>query len=298
MKVLVFGSLNIDYVYQVKHFVQPGETLSSEKMQKFCGGKGMNQAVAFAKSGVDTWHAGAVGVSDSEMLLETLQKAGVHPDFVQKKVDASGHAIIQTTPEGENCILLFGGANQSITKADVDLVMEHFEKGDYLMLQNEINQIPYIMEKAHEIGMEIVLNPSPMDEKIFEMPLEYVDHLILNEVEGQSLCSCEQTDEIRLIDELTKKFAQAEIVLTLGKKGSVYGYKEKRIHQPIFPVKTVDTTAAGDTFTGFYIGSRILGKSVEKALETAAKASAIAVSRAGASPSIPTMSEVINLNME
>lgn len=150
MKVLVFGSLNIDYVYSVNHFVRPGETLSADDRQIFSGGKGLNQAIAFANYGLETWHAGAVGAEDSAPLLETLKDAGVHTDLVLKKEGSSGHTIIQNTPEGENCIILFGGANQEITKKDVDHVLTFVKPGDYLVLQNEISEIPYLMDCAHE----------------------------------------------------------------------------------------------------------------------------------------------------
>ena len=98
-----------------------------------------------AKYGLETWHAGAVGAEDSAPLLETLKDAGVHTDLVLKKEGSSGHTIIQNTPEGENCIILFGGANQAITKADVDHILTFAEPGDYLVLQNEISDIPYLL---------------------------------------------------------------------------------------------------------------------------------------------------------
>ena len=292
MKVLVFGSLNIDYVYKVKHFVQPGETLASDDMQIFCGGKGLNQSIAFCYTGIDTWHAGAVGRNDSDMLLRKLNEAGVHTELVQKTEFPTGHTMIQTTPEGENSIILYGGANQTITKDYIDSVLSFFKKGDYLILQNEINQIPYIMERAHEIEMKIVLNPSPMNEKIFDMPLSYVDFLILNELEGMQLSGILEKEGRQILDALTKHFPNAQIVLTMGKEGAVYGYREENYYQPIYPVKTVDTTAAGDTFTGFFMGSIICGKTVKDALDTAARAASIAVGRNGASDSIPKLDEV------
>ncbi len=295
MKVLVFGALNIDYVYEVEHFVLPGETISSKGLQLYCGGKGMNQSIAFSKSGVDTWHAGAVGNHDSDMLMQGLEEAGVHTDLVQKKESLSGHAIIQRTPEGENNIILFGGANQMITKENVDAALSHFTKGDYIILQNEISEIPYIMERAHQMGMRIVLNPSPMDDKIFAMPLEFVDYLMLNEVEGSALSGLADESHEEILEKLMEKFPRARIVLTLGKEGSLYGHQNEKYSQPIYPVETVDTTAAGDTFTGFFIGSIIQGKTVREALATASKASAIAVGRKGAGASIPTMAEVESL---
>lgn len=291
MKVLNYGSLNIDYVYDVAHFVQGGETLSSIQRNVFSGGKGLNQSAALGKSGADTYHAGAIGVQDGEFLLEQLRAAGVHTEFVRKTDGATGHAIIQRDRSGQNCILLYGGANQKILREDVDRTLEFFEKGDYLVLQNEISENTYIMEKAHEKGMKIALNPSPMDEKILKLPLQYVDMFILNEVEAAQICG-HGGDEQQLLQELTARFPEAEIVLTLGEKGSLYYSEKETFMQPAMRTEVVDTTAAGDTFTGFLIGSMIRGYDAKTSMKYAAKAASIAVSRMGAAPSIPTAEEV------
>lgn len=292
MKILVFGSLNIDHVYQVDHFVRPGETMASLDLRLFCGGKGLNQSIAFAKSGHKTYHAGAVGAGDSDMLIEMLKKAGVCTEFIRKKEGPSGHAIIQTTPEGENSILLYGGANRRLTREDVDFVLGHFSQGDVLVLQNEINEIPYIMEKAKAAGMRIVLNPSPADESILGLPLGDADYMILNEVEGEVISGVSRSDEEGILRALMGRFPDTQVVLTLGRKGSAYGYQDKVCRQPVYEVKTVDTTGAGDTFTGFFMGSILRGSSVEEALKMASMAAALAVSRSGASSAIPTWSEV------
>lgn len=292
MKVLNYGSLNIDYVYEVDHFVKAGETQSSKSLSLFCGGKGLNQSIAFSKCGVEVWHAGAVGDKDSEMLLEELTKAGVNVTLVMKKPGNSGHAIIQKEPNGQNCILLYGGANQAITREDVDDTLGHFEEGDYLILQNEINQIEYIMEKAHEKKMKIVLNPSPMNELIRTYPLKYVDYFLLNEIEAEEICGEPGTGD-ELIEKISQRFPNAQIVLTLGSEGSIYKDSKEKLHQGIYKVKAVDTTAAGDTYTGYFIGSIMKGETTKKALEYASKASAISVTRHGAGPSIPTMEEVL-----
>lgn len=291
MKVLNYGSLNIDNVYSVEHFLRGGETLSSSKMEIFSGGKGLNQSIALSKSGVEVWHAGAVGESDGEFLLRQLEEAGVNVSLVAHTTGKTGHAIIQRDMEGQNCILLYGGANQEITKEQVDQAMSHFEEGDFLVLQNEINEIGYIMEKAHEKGMKIVLNPSPMDEKIGTYPLEYVDYFLLNEIEAGDICKENGSGE-ELIRKLSQKFPGAKIVLTLGGDGSMYKDGDEILTQPIYKVPVVDTTAAGDTFTGFFIGGLMRGESPKEALDHAAKAAAIAVSRAGAAPSIPDRSEL------
>ena len=308
MKALNYGSLNIDFVYNVEHFVRSGETISSQNMAIFAGGKGLNQSVALAKSGIDTWHAGCIG-EDGEFLADILQKSGAHTELISRLPGRNGHAIIQKQPNGQNCILLYGGSNQQNTREQIDEVMSHFEKGDYLILQNEINEISYIMERAHEKGMIIVLNPSPMDEKIRTYPLEYVDYFLLNEIEAKDLTGFDQnladTDQHRvqemdevssawdaLLEEVCSHFPNSKVVLTLGEYGSIYKDEKQKIHQPIMKVPVVDTTAAGDTFTGFFIGSIAKGLSPENAMKIAAKASAIAVSRQGAAPSIPELGEV------
>lgn len=295
MRVLCFGSLNIDYTYKVDHFVGKGETLSSESLQVFSGGKGLNQSIALAKAGADTYHAGAIG-EDGRFLLKIMEDAGVHTEYVAELPDVrTGNAIIQNDREGDNCILLYGGANQAVTQEQVDEVLSHFQAGDFLVLQNEINELEYIVRKAHEKKMKIVLNPSPMNEKVTALPLDYVDYFMLNEVEaGQILGRAVQDgyDGEALASALLARFPDAAVVLTLGGDGSVYMDREKTIRQPVYKVKAVDTTAAGDTFTGFFIGGIMNGLTVNEAMDQASRAAAIAVTRQGAAPSIPLLEEV------
>ncbi len=292
MKILNFGSLNIDYTYDVEHFVRGGETLSSLKLQTYTGGKGLNQSVAAGRSGAPVWHAGSIGASDGEVLVELMEKAGVHTEYVKRVSGSSGHAIIQRDPDGQNCILLYGGANQTVNAEQAKEVLRHFDSGDWLILQNEISAVADIMELAHERGMKIALNPSPMNEKIPGYPLEYVDLLILNEVEAAALCSDAETDGTRMLESLREKFPSCTLVLTLGKAGAWYWAGEKRFFQSAFQVDAVDTTGAGDTFTGFLLGALARGETAEQAMLEAAAASAIAVTRPGAAPAIPVFSEV------
>lgn len=299
MKVLCFGSLNIDYTYKVPHFVKKGETLASERLQVFGGGKGLNQSVALAKAGAEVYHAGSIG-QDGMFLLDMLKDAGANTDFV-KILDTvrTGNAIIQNDKSGDNCIILYGGANQAITREQVDEVMSHFESGDYLVLQNEINELGYIVEKAHKKGMIIVLNPSPMNEKILALPLDVINYFILNEVEAAQILGKEDKGEEsweQIADDLLKKFPQATIVLTMGSEGSVFKNQKETVCQSIYKVQAVDTTAAGDTFSGYFIGGILGGLSAKEAMDQASKASAIAVTRKGAAPSIPLLAEVQNYN--
>ena len=292
MKVLNFGALNIDYVYKLPHIVMKGETISSRSLNIYPGGKGLNQSVALGKAGANVFHAGAIG-EEGRFLVEFLNESGVNTKFVKVLSDTkSGHAIIQNDEEGDNCIFLFGGANQAITKEQIDQTLAEFEKGDYLLLQNEINDVDYILDKAHEIGMQIVLNPSPMDEKIGKLSLEYVDYFLLNEIEANQILGKSFDSSEEILSGLAEKFPGAKIVLTLGGEGSMYHDGNKKVAQKIYPVETVDTTAAGDTFTGYFIAGEIKGQEVEVSMDMAAKASAITVSRPGAGVSIPTLEEV------
>ena len=286
MKILCYGSLNLDHTYQVPHFVEPGETLSAKALQINCGGKGLNQSIALARAGGEVWHAGAIG-ADGAPLRGALEANGVNTEFLLTLPEVpTGHAIIEVDPSGQNRILLFGGANRCIPEAPIDRVLAQFGRGDYLVLQNEVNGNAYIMEQAHHKGMTIVLNPSPMDPAVGKLPLEYVDWFMVNEVEMGSLCGGNA-------DAFLNRYPQAGVVLTLGSRGVVCFYQGKRFAHGIYQVPVVDTTAAGDTFSGYFIARIAAGEDIPTALRTASLASSIAVSRAGAQSSIPSQEEVL-----
>lgn len=289
MKVLNYGSLNVDNVYSVEHIVRGGETILSSKVETFSGGKGLNQSIALAKAGVSVYHAGLIG-EDGDFLLDICHENGVDTTYIRKLPEKGGHTIIQVDDGGQNCIILYGGTNQMQTKEYVDEVLANFGAGDYLVLQNEVNLLDYIIDQAYARGMKIVLNPSPFDSKINACDLSKIHLFMINEIEGEQFTGSSDQDEI--LDRLAKKYPNAEFVLTLGSDGAVYYDGKEKVFQEIFPVKAVDTTAAGDTFSGFFLASVIAGAPVAEALRTAAKASSIAVSRPGAAPSIPTMDEV------
>lgn len=289
MKVLNYGSLNYDYVYLVEHMVQLGETISSFDMETHFGGKGLNQSIALAKAGADVYHAGMVG-EDGEDLAAFCRRYGVHTDFITKQAGKSGHAIIQITPEGENCIILYSGSNGKNTEEKIDEVLAGFAEGDLLLVQNEINLLDLLVEKAYDREMKIVLNPSPMNEKVLCCDLKKVSLFILNEVEGEQLTGEKEAEHI--LRRMRELYPDAEVVLTLGKEGSMYAGPGKTCACDSFAVEAVDTTAAGDTFTGYYLASILRGKSIEESLKTASAASGIAVTRKGAAPSIPEAEEV------
>ena len=292
MKVLSFGSLNFDHVYQMDHFVMPKETTSSLSYSRGFGGKGLNQSIALAKSGLDVYHAGRVGF-DGQPFIDYLQEYGVKVDYLKKDEEtATGHAIIQVS-HSENCIILYGGANQLIDEVQIDEVLTYFEKGDLLLIQNEISSLTYLITKAHEKGLRIAFNTAPMDEKVFSYPLNLIDIFVVNEVEGKGLANISSDNVEDVIVGLQKTYPNKEIILTVGSLGSYYICGETVMHQEAYRVEAVDTTAAGDTFTGFYLASILRGEEVNTALRIAAKASSITVTKEGAAKSIPTLEQVL-----
>lgn len=291
MKILNFGSCNIDFVYSLNHIVAVGETEQSSSMNIFPGGKGLNQSIALSRAGADIFHAGCIG-QDGQMLSTLMSDNGIDISHIKTVDMRTGHAIIQVSVKGENSIFVFPGANSTITESFIVSVLDNFESGDIILLQNEINGINTIMNKAAEKDMCIVFNPSPCNSDIKDLPFEKISYLILNEVEAEILSGYSEPEQS--LKYFIDKYPNIKIVLTLGKKGAVYCDKSTKIFQPAFRVNTVDTTAAGDTFTGYFIASIAEGSEYDKALKIASAASAISVSRQGAAPSVPQKSEVIS----
>jgi ribokinase len=292
MKFLVFGSLNIDLIFPVDHIVSPGETINSGALERSAGGKGANQAAALAKAGMDVYMAGKIG-GDGEFLLELLGSYGVRTGHVLRWAGATGQAIIQVDGAGQNAIVLYGGGNGALEEGEIGPVLRDFDRGDMVLLQNEIPLTGALMRAASARGMRVCLNPSPFDGRIAALPLELADLLFVNEIEGAALAGRPVSADPRLIlDELVGRFPRAEIILTAGKEGAYYGRGTLRAKGDITELPVVDTTGAGDTFTGFFLAARQRGLDAAGALALACKASSIAVSRRGAMASMPFAEEV------
>ncbi len=289
MKILCFGSCNIDYVYAVNHIVTPGETIAASAVQSHPGGKGLNQAVALARAGADVSFAGCIG-DDGEHLVRFMADSGVNTSYVRHVEDKTGQAFIQVTPSAENSIIIYHGANYHVTADYIDRTLLSFAPGDFIILQNEISSFDYLLDQAVARGLHIVLNPSPFDEKMASVDLNKISYLLLNEVEAAGYAQTPNTDDF--IAYMRRHYPALRVVLTLGSRGCIYFDHDTMHIHPAFSVKAVDTTAAGDTFTGYFVAEICRGKPVEKAIASACAASAIAVSRRGAASSIPYATEV------
>ncbi len=285
--ILNFGSVNIDHVYTVPHFVRPGETLASTRYAVFSGGKGFNQSTALARAGAKVAHAGMIG-ADGAWLKESLAADGADVTHLAVGDEPTGHAVIQVDYSGQNCIIICGGANRAITASYAKEVIARFGKGDTLLLQNEISSIPEIIRAASARGLFIAFNPAPMGQAVLDYPLDLVDLFIVNEVEAAELAgvAADAAPDV-VLDALRAKFPRADVVLTLGASGSVADIDGERVTVAARRVKAVDTTAAGDTYIGYFLAARQRGLSLREAMEKATEAAAVCVTRAGAAPSIP-----------
>jgi ribokinase len=291
MNILCFGSLNIDCVYKVPHIVRPGETIPSSEYAEFPGGKGANQAVAAARAGARVFHAGKIG-DDGVFLRDVLAAEGI--DTANVMIDTnvhSGRAIIQVEASGaENAIVLFPGSNQTISCEDIDKVLAGFGPDTMIILQNEISHIACIIEKAKASGLKICFNPAPFNPDVKQYPLAMLDIIVLNETEAEGLSG--ESEPEKIIAGLSALLPDTEIVLTLGAKGAIYAGHGQLLTVPAEKVKAVDTTAAGDTFIGYFVAGKTAGLSAEQSMKNACRAAAIAVTRPGAIPSIPYASEL------
>lgn len=292
MKVFNFGSINIDLVYRVPHLVKPGETLSSRSMETVLGGKGANQSVALARAGVQVRHIGRLGRADEWASLQ-MQSAGVDISSVTHIDGSSGHAIIQVDDEGENSIILHGGANQSFVADGLEKSMETAKAGDWLLIQNECNDVGAAIDIATSRGLSVAFNPAPMNAKVNALPLEHCAVLIVNETEAAALAGTEDLE--RALDVLAKRLPATRLVLTLGSKGAVLRHGDEQFTAKALAVEVVDTTGAGDTFVGYFLAGLIDGLGDQSALQRACAAAALSVTKAGATPSIPIADEVNTL---
>tara|TARA_B100001287_G_scaffold276297_1_gene286627 strand:+ start:1699 stop:2562 length:864 start_codon:yes stop_codon:yes gene_type:complete len=284
MKILNFGSINKDFFYSVNDFVKPGETISSIKYNVKIGGKGLNQSVGISKAGQKIYHAGIINKDDT-FILDRLKKWNINCENIVLGVNPTGHAIIQVDKNGENSIIIHGGANHDFDIKFIKSVLSKFDSGDILVLQNEINNIKEIIDRAHHKKMKIVFNPAPFNNEILSYDLNKISTLILNQTEGEALSK--EKKPVNILRVLNSKFNNTEIILTLGEKGSLYSFKDELLKIKAHKVDTVDTTGAGDTFIGYYVAGIASKMNKKDNLKRASKAAAIATTKLGGAGSIP-----------
>lgn len=284
------GSINIDHVYRVAHFVQPGETLASADLQTLLGGKGANQSLALARAGAKVCHIGCISQSDT-WAVDMLKSSGVDVSGIIQIEEASGHAIIQVDDAGENAILLHGGANQALSDTHIAATLDKSKAGDFLLMQNECNGLEQAMCIANDKQMKIAFNPAPMTSSVERLDLTVCDVLIVNEIEAQQLSGA--STEEHATKTLLERFPNVQLVLTQGSRGASWYHQGQHEFVAASKVDVVDTTAAGDTFVGYFLAAIDKnGGDALAGLHKACAASALAVTVAGASSSIPNNESV------
>ncbi|MBM6551768.1 ribokinase [Marinomonas ostreistagni] len=289
MTVYNIGSINVDHLYEVDHFVRPGETMHSTGYQLLLGGKGSNQSVALAKAQAHVKHVGALN-RDDQTIRQQLQDYGVDTSEIAAVDALTGHAIIQLTPTAENSIILHAGANHQLSETQIKQVLKAAQAEDWILLQNETNLVAETLEWAQQSGAQVAFNPAPMDAELTRKVLPFIDLLIVNEVEAMDLANTDSIEKATQI--LPQQYPELAVMMTLGKDGVRYFSQAQDVQVEAFKVEAKDTTAAGDTFIGFCLAELQRGADIEQAMRTACAASAIAVTRMGAAPSIPSLDEV------
>lgn len=270
-------------------FVQAKETLTSNRMEQFLGGKGLNQAIALRKAFPEVWLCGNIHTNDKN-LLDEISEWGVNVTHTTMKDTNTGTAFIQVDKHGENCIILEKGANHEFTEEAILKILNQCTNEDMIVLQNEINLLDFIIVEATKRNIPVAFNPSPFEDKLVELPLSLLGYLLVNEVEAEGLT--QEPDPQKSLSILAAKYPDTCVVLTLGSQGVYCMINNELFYQESHKVEAVDTTAAGDTFLGYFLGSMNTYHDVQKSLSIANAAAALSVMKHGASISIPTLEEV------
>ncbi len=282
--IINFGSINIDHVYRVPHMPAPGETLAVLSYDKFLGGKGVNQSIAIAKSGGSVRHVGATG-PDGEWVLEQLRLAGLDLQAIASVDAPTGHAIIMVDETGENQILICSGANAALSMEQIERELDQADPADdWVLLQNETNLMPEIVQCAKRWGLRVVYSAAPFVAEQTLPLLSSTDLLVVNELEAEALAAACGTSVAQI--------PVPEMIITRGAKGAVFTSADGQVEQAAFNVSPVDTTGAGDTILGAFLANYCAGADVPEALRFASAASALQITRPGAASAIPDKVDV------
>jgi ribokinase len=283
MAIFNLGSINIDMVYRVPTLPRPGETVSAQSYSRGLGGKGANQSIAAASAGAVTHHIGAIGRGD-EWVLEPFLRLGLDQAHIRSLDMATGHAVIYVDAAAENSIVIYGGANQEITAAQIDTALAQAKPGDWMMLQNETNRVSYAAAAAKARGMRVAYSAAPFAPEHVQAVAPHIDLLVLNEGEVDLL--------LAELPDIGDGFPDLAWLVTLGPRGARYRHLDAVIEVPAFPAQAVDTTGAGDTYLGYFIAALDAGHSLRAAMLEASAAAAMQVARHGAAAAIPERAAV------
>jgi len=294
-KIVIIGSSNVDLTVRTSHIPSKGETIFGAAPQTAFGGKGANQAVAVSRLGGDVSFITKIGTdSYGNMMAENLVKEGMSADTVIRDSETpSGVAWICVDDNGDNSIIVMPGANCTMTKEDIVPFLPLIKEADYLLMQLEtpLEVVEHAASIAYENGVKVVLNPAPA-QPLSDDLLSKTYLLTPNEKECRLLCGENASEDVRTNAEFLLAKGVKNIIVTLGEKGSILCNASGQAEVPAVKVNAVDTVAAGDTYNGALVVALSEGKTLTEAMAFATKASAIAVTRFGAQPSVPYRSEI------
>lgn len=302
-KILVIGSLNMDLVSKVEYMPKPGETVIGSEFLQVPGGKGANQAATIGKLGGDVSMMGKVGDDDfGRHLMESLKESGVDTSSLGIQSDSpTGTALIMVDSEGENSIVVIPGANFKVDGKYIDENIEEIKKADIVVSQLEtpIETVERSFKAAKELGKYTILNPAPAKE-LTKGLIESIDLLIPNETELELLSGMKIGSKEELIRAAKLMIGKGvkQLIITLGSKGAMYIDSQEAFEVPSFKVDAVDTTGAGDSFTGALSYSIANGHNIKESMRFASKVGALTVTKFGAQSSFPTIDEVLNFDFE
>lgn len=285
MAIWNLGSINADMIYAMPHLPAAGETLAAQELNRFLGGKGANMSVAATRAGSDVKHIGAVGL-DGSWAIDRLSGYGIDTRNIAQIQTPTGHAIIAVDAAGENQIILFPGANRALETGQIEQALSQAQAGDVLVMQNETNMQAEAAALGRKLGLRVCYAAAPFDAAAVKSVLPYLDFLILNEIEAQQLSDA--------TGQTPGDLGVKDVIITLGSRGArhIDGQSGADHDVPALPVTAVDTTGAGDTFTGYVLSGLDRGLSMADAMQQAARAAAMMVTRRGTADVIPTQEEV------
>ncbi len=285
MTIYNLGSINADYFYHLPHLPKPGETLAATDMSRGLGGKGANMSVAAARAGAHVCHIGSVG-QDGGWAVERMMEYGVDTRHIVTADVATGNAVIMVDDAGENAIVLLPGANHAIGKNVIGAALAEASPNDTLLIQNETNNQAYAARLGRDMGMRVAYAAAPFDAAKVQEVLPYLEYLFLNEVEAEQLHQATGQNPASL--------PVSKVFVTMGAKGCVLFDNDagQTFEYPALPVKAVDTTGAGDTFTGYVLAALGRGMPMAQAIALATRAGALMVMREGTADAIPDLKDV------
>lgn len=283
MTIWNLGSINLDRLYHLPHLPQPGETIASRTYREGLGGKGANMSVAAARAAAHVVHIGAVG-ADGRWAVERLLEYGVDTRWITEHDGPTGHAIIALNPEGENMILLYPGANMAIPPDRIDQALSQASTGDWLLMQNETSAQAEAARTARALGLNVAYAAAPFDAEAVQAVLPYLDLLVMNAVEAAQLSKATGQEPGAL--------SVRDVVVTKGAEGCTLYANDGVKDFPAMPAEAVDTTGAGDTFTGYLLAGLDRGENIAQAIHRANRAAALMVMRVGTADVIPDLKDL------